>query len=491
MTLVLLLSFLATASPAQSARPDPGALEQEDPAAVFARMRAEAGQDVPKLWKAYDYCEAFGLEKEGRSVLRDIVEIDGEDKKARGLLGHVYYDGQWFTSESKLEAYKRAEEERMAKEQGLARFEDQWVPIEDLDKYERGLVPLGDGRWVTPDVKAKVEAGWKPFDMTWVSPEDYAEKIEKGLFPCGDQWLPEAEADKYHSEILRWWEIPLDRFVAYSTLSRATTLRALNEMERTFGDLKRIFGGVGPSEPLVVIVLNSAQQYNAFAGASPQSGQIPPESSGKSAFYHAFTCESWIDLARGTYPGAGCGFWDELTDFGNSWGPLSVRHAAGHAYIEAIDPSPKTTAAWLKNPTSGQFPSDAFWAEKKLPQWLRYGAAAYVERYFLETGAADPMWARKWSAGEITRRGGLDDLAQVFAFNVSSDSPEAAEKLINEAGLIVAFVIDGKIPAIVEKHAAVKQALNAASPDGLAPALQALQDEIIAREGELRAFAGL
>ncbi len=457
------------------------------------RRLSEAGSDPEALWGVYEYCSSHALDT--RAVLVKIIEVQPEDQRARGLLGHVRYDDRWFESPSQLDAYKREEDERMAAK-GLTRFSSrlsdlspQWVPIVDLAKYERGYLPLEDeGGWVRAEDKPKIDQGWQAFDLGWYPIEEW-KKSEQGLFPCGGEWLSIEEADAFHSDINRWWEIPSERFVAYSTCSRKTSLWALWEADRTYPELKRIFG-MDPYLPPVLVLLNGTQQYNAFAQGVP--GMSVPETSGYSSIYHAFLCEAWVDVRRGEFPGAACAYWDEKSENGNSWGPLAVRHAAGQAFVEALDPSPRFVRSRVATPLNSQVSTEPFWREKKLPLWLRYGAAAYVERYFIDRGADNPLWTREWSTSMITQDGGLDDLAQIFAFPISPDNPGSG-KLINQAGLLVAFVIDGKVPAVTTAHRAFTHALRSATGDdgsGIAKAAADLQVAITEHESQLREFAG-
>lgn len=483
LSVLLTALFAAPALPLEPIEPASVLVQDKDPKAVYEKMREEAGDDLPALWKVHEYCLAYGLEREGRSVLRKILKLDDSDRKAHDLMGHVFYDGKWFTSDKKLEAYKKDQEEEAMKAKGLVRFGDEWVSPDDLPHLERGLVKMDDGRWVSPEEKQRIEEGWKLQDLEWIEPGDF-EKIEKGLWKCGDQWLPLDEADRYHSQIGRWWKIPTDHFVAFSTCDRETTLGALDRMETSYRDLVRFFGKK-PDGPRTVILLNGQTQYNAFAGGN--TSQPKPEQSGHSAFHSAFLCESWIDLTTGQHPGAACTYWDASTEAGPRWGNLAVRHAAGQAYAEGVDPSPRAMRGFMANPT-GQFPSGAFWAEKQLPLWMRYGAASYVERYYIDATAGDPHWAREWSIANLLRQGGLDPLERIFTFPVGAGEAGSA-KLVTQAGLLVAFILDGKCVPVGEKHAALKHALK--TGEKVPEAARDLQKEVTKHEAELREFAGL
>lgn len=479
-----LLLLLPQPAPAAAFTPAPWFAQDDDPKAKYEEMRAEAGKDVAKLWEVHKYCEAYGLEREQKSILRLIVKYDEDDEKARELLGYIFYDGQWFTTAKKLEAYKKAEEKRKMEEEGLVRFGDEWVDPEDLPNLERGLVKTEDGRWVDPEEMRRLEEGWKQQDLVWISPDEF-EKMDAGLWKCGDDWLSLEEANKYHSKIGQWWQIPMDHFVAYSTAPRETTEKALLEMEHCYRDLSRIFGKA-PADKRLVILLDSQEQYNTFAGGNVE-GYPSPEFSGYSGIHNAFFCESWFDLKEGVWPAAAATFWDSSSDAGNSWGRLAVRHAAAQTFAEFIDPSPKAIKAYMANPNVN-FPSENFWGEKNLPLWFRYGAAAYCERYFIDSFAADTTWARNWSVGNIQNQGGLDSFDKIFEFAIGAGNAESG-KLINQSGLMMAFILDGKCTPVVQQHAAVK---NAIKTDGnVRKEIEKLEQLIAKHEAELRLFAGL
>jgi hypothetical protein len=120
---------------------------------------------------------------------------------------------------------------------------------------------------------------------------------------------------------------------------------------------------------------------------------------------------------------------------------------------------------------------------------VRYGSAAYADGMFLDTGK-DPERLRKFSIGfYIANRGGIDALDKIFEHQLSLEDVPGSEKLIFEAGLIMAFVLDGKCPPVIEKHAAFKDAFKHGKD--VKKAAQALEDAIRKNEAALRKFAGL
>ncbi len=463
------------------------ALVQDDTKQEYEKRRAEAEGDVKKLWAVVDWCEANSLTKERRSCLRAILKLDENDKKAHELLGHIFHDGKWFTSEKKLNAYKKKEEERMAKEKGLVRYKEGWAHPDDIPYLEKGMVKLEDGTWVDPVAQKRLEEGWEQQDLTWISPEEF-EKRDQGLWKCGEKWLTLEEANEYHSELGRWWTIPGDYFHLYTTLPRDVAEQALAEVERTFRDLARIYGVV-PTEPLTVAVVNSADQYAVFAGGE-DGVWADTDLVGASGVHGAFFAENWFNRETGKWMGAGAGYWDNSSNDTAQFGRLFTRHAAGQSFGEFADRSPKAVRKAVAA-GQGQIDPEEFYGEKKVPAWFRYGAASYVERYFIDSwvGAdGNPHWAREWSISNIMRRGGLDPIPTIFEMNISTDN-ENSDKLISEAGLLLAFILDGDCAPVKEKHGALKAALK--SGKGTDKAFAELEKALEKHSDDLRMFANL
>ena len=467
-----ILALIATLAPTPvppSATPLPAALQDQDRKAEYEALREEAEGDADKLWKVYDFCDAYGLSREGRSVLRAIIKVD-DSKKAHELLGEIFHDSKWFANERKVEDYKRKKLEEEAKSQGKVVYKGELVDPEDLPYLERGMVRTEDGTWMRAEDYERQQQGWLRQDLEWVSPDE-AGNIDKGLYKCGEEWLALEEADTYHAEIGKWWRIPSDHFVVYSTCTREITDRAIWEAERIYKDLTRIFGRA-PEGQVMMLVLRSPGQYNQFAQGSG-----------------AFFAEIWAEPYYSGFTGAGVAYWDTSDNASYAFGRTFVRHAAGQSFVEALDPSPKALASMA----SGGGSSADFWHEKRFPKWFRYGGAVYVERYFVDSTNPDdqggPLAWRSWSINNIANKGGLDPLERIYDFELSLDDLENSSKLMNQAGLLVAFVVDAECKPVVAKHLALKDAVRKGK--GVDKAVKALEKEIIKQESELRKFAGL
>jgi hypothetical protein len=459
------------------------------------KRKAQAGNDTTKLWSLYEWCRDTKREKEAKATLRKIVKIDPLHKDANVALGHVFFDGKWFPTQKALDEYKSQREIEEKKAQGLVLWKDQWVPAEDVPFLERGLVRADNGDWVDAEQAKKLAEGWVRQDLEWVPPNE-KDKIAEGLWKCGDQWLALADADAFHAMLPSWWRIPFERFHLYSTCERDLAAGSVKrELENAMDELVRAYGMPAP-RPIAVIVLRDRDQYSQFANGDEDTQRMTTDTRGLSSVHHAYFANNHYEITEaGPVLGLGVGFWDAATKDGPKWGVHSVRHALGLSFAEAIDPSPKTLEKHRKSPMRGEAFWDMFYAEKRIPAWFTYGAAAYAERHYRDNTVGvngDPLWTRKWSTGNIRDRGGLRPLKQLLEFDLKVEGGADSEKLINEAGLVVAFLLDGGNAAIAPKLATFQEAIRSGKDKkAMAEAAKALETEIVKQEAELKKFAGL
>jgi hypothetical protein len=462
MSLILSLMLFGLAPAATSPLPPtPPTTALEDPKIEYERRLELAKGDVQKLWVLHNFCVLNNLKREDRKVLRELLKLDPDHQEAHEAAGHIFYDEQWFTSKKKYETYKAKKEEEEAQAKGWVRYKGKWTDPAEVEKLEAGLVKDEDGNWLTPEeLKYKTE-GWIQFDLDWISPDEQP-NIEKGLFKCGDKWMTESDANQYHRIPARFWRIPSDdgRFIIYTTLDRAQALEALTLAEQAVPDLKRLFGRT-PDHPVVFAVLRSNEQYGRFAAGDRAFGTRETEVRGLSSLYGAYFADGWFDDEL-NHMGAGVAYWDHDAKAGDQFGKLYVRNAAGLSFVEGIDPSPAEVAKLKK---TKKFNVKAFIAQKKLPQWLHYGAAAYVEKYRIVQGVGfEPLSLRRWAISNVEKRGGLDGVSTILRMKLSIDRRPESEKLVNEAGLIVAYILDGDNEAVKAKHEAFKSAFTSGKP---------------------------
>lgn len=467
----------------------PGEVSVQDKKAEYEKKKKAAGKDVEKLWDLYLWCDANGMEKQGRSCLRAIIREDGSHRAAHKAMGHIEFDGKWFTTQKKLDQYKADEEERIAKEKGLVRYKDEWVPADHLPYLERGLTRDDQGNWVNKEELEKIQGGWVKQDTIWIKPDEI-QNIEKGLWKCGESWKNLEEANAYHSEMGNWWIIPSDYFTLYTTCDRDVALQAIDHMERAHRDLNRAIGG-SPEGPVNVGIFRSAEQYGQFAAGG--DGRNPTDARGLSSIHYAYFGDFWFNFEELSFMGAGIGYWDASTDAGNAFGVHSARHAAALSIIESWDSSPKALASGRKSRLENWDGKD-FWAEKKLPEWYRFGIASYTDRYFIDQFVAaggNHNWARDWSVQNLMAKGGMRPLKQIFKGELSFENPDESAKLLNEVGLVMAFVLDGKCAPVSAKYGATKHAVRSGDAKAIAAAMKDLELVIIENEKALLEFAGI
>lgn len=501
--LVLLMSFASPVAPAPELEPAttlaPAPQGTNPDVAEFEKRRKAADKDTDKLWDLYEWCVQKKLDKEGKNCLRRIVQLNQEDEKAQKLLGNIQYDGKWFASEKKVEEYKKEqatkaakEKEKEAKEKGLVKFKDQWVPPADLPYLQKGMVRDENGAWINPEVEKKKKEGWVQQDLEWIPPAE-KDNIGKGLWKCGDKWLSADEANEYHSEFFKWWRIPesiKERYTLLTTCDRKTAEGMMRNLSNSYDDLVKCYGGQ-PAEPFNVLVLRTQSQYESFAGGDQEEERPPTETHGLSSIHYAYFADIGVDPGSQQFLQVGVSYWDTQGD-GPKWALHSTRHALGQSFAEAMDPSPKAMEKLLKD---GKFDPAAFWSEKRVPLWFRYGAACYAERYFRDPdtlAGGNSAWAIDWSVANLVKRGGLSPLKQIFEFEPEFEKADMSQKWFNEVGLVMYFMVDGKCAPVTAKLEAFQAALKTnADRKALTAATKALMDEITKNETELRKFAKL
>ncbi len=459
----------------------------------FVTALASFDGDAAKLWTLYETCTAEAEVEAARITLRHILRLAPNDVRARNALGFVGAEGLWFDDPLALERHQLGQQEENAKAKGHVQSKLGWIHRDERALANKGMQKdFATGQWLTSRDVRRVDDGWSRQDLEWIEPEEAA-NVDNGLWRIDGEWVEESEANVRRSRIDSMWTIPRPEVVLHSTADRGVSLWAAREMGRAIQDLRRVFGAE-PVLPLDVAMLRDEEQYDRFAFGAPDGRRRATHAGRLQVVHHAFFAESWFALEDGkrAYRGMGVCYWDTLAPYGDLYGVHAARLAVGLSYVDALDPSPKAVRkALAKGPNAAYY--DSFLAEKKLPAWLRYGAAVYAERYFHDTSVVagdsrDPWWARAWSLDNLRERGGMRPLDAVFAFEVDPSDRDDGQKLLLEAGLLVAFVVDGECAPVTAAHDAFKQAMIAGRLH--ATDLEALLDAIRANESALAAFAG-
>ncbi|MDZ4772736.1 MAG: hypothetical protein SGI72_06325 [Planctomycetota bacterium] len=477
------------------------ALEARGDTEVDAQIHA-LGRDVPKLLELAGTFATAGRNDAAKKVYLKILEIDVGNEDAHKALNHQFYDKKWFESFAELAKYKREEAAKM-KTKGLVRWKEDWVAENDLTFLRMGWTKEAAGVWANPNVVAreKQAADWKAAghqfradDNSWIAPDDMA-KWTAVLWKCGDQWLDTAQADEYHSKIEQSWELMGEHFEVWTTCEWDTGKWARWHAEKAYPELVRIFG-VEPKTKPHFFVLKSLEQYNQAAGQTP----ILIESEGISSLHGAYFADAFFDMGvkPPLYLGCGVSYWDRKDPKLDSWGPKWLRFAAGQSFVEAIDPSWTAISEWVAQDGRGDFAkySGPFWGEKKIPRWLRYGAASYVERFMKNPEVADgvdPWNLRAFAFEGIKKAGGLSKLDDVFAFKLDIQDIPGSERLYQDAGLVVAYLLDGAAgdKELADKHAKFQAALKSGAKTDVTAAVTTLQKALAKHERNIKKFAGL
>jgi len=462
---------------------------QDDKKKEFDDLYDAAKGDVEKLWELYDWCEGYGMQKYHKRVLNAILREDEENRKAHELLGHEYYDGKWWDDPDELAEYRIEKEREEAEAKGWVQYKGRWVDPADIPFLERGLVKDDEGNWVDPEVQKKLAEGWVRQDLEWIPPAE-VENVEKGLWKCGEKWLSLEDANTYHSQLGREWRIPYDEgFVIRTTLPRATADTIAEDLRRAARDVERFFGR--RAHDVHLLLVDSQDVYNEFAGGL--SGSMGTDATGWSSVRGAYFADAnWVAREQ-TYDPIGVGLWDLGSEHGASFGRHYSRYAYGIAAAESFDSSPEARERIAKSGVNDGT-LNAFYREKKLPPVLRFGFASYVDRYFVETTSRDPHWARRWSVQNLTAQGGLEPLTRVLAMELTprlDDEAAATQagKVLNQAGLVVSFILDADCAPVKEAHAAFKAAMLSGDAKAVERTSKALIDAVRENEGALRRWA--
>lgn len=458
----------------------------------FLRQLAEAGSDASALWRLHEAFAAVGFEEHARSALRRLVRLHPDHVRGRAALGHERSGTHWFTRAESRAAFERRQDAAFAAGRGYVQHGGQWMHPADRAQSARGLTRDPDsGLWLGASERRRLSEGWVLQDEEWIAPEEAGQR-DLGLWKVDGEWLELAAANRRRARPEAPWRIPGPLVRVIATVDRDVALRARIEMERALDELVRLFG-VEPQLPLEVLVLRDEEQYDLFAFGAPD-GRRPPASASRLHFVHsAFLAESWFERVdrQLQYRGAGVCYYDPFFPHGERYGVHSARLALGFSFVEALDPSPKAVRRALTNNGPGADFLQAFLAEKQLPAWLRYGGPVYAERYYRDPSViegGDPFWTRRWSLENLAAAGGWRGMAEVLAFPLDADDRAGARKLLIEAGLVVAFVLDGGCAPVAEAHSRLRTRIAAgrASRSDFA----ALETALLASEAELRAFAG-
>ena len=486
----MLIPLLLTVSPFTAAHAPVAVVPAASRPALSVRaedykaLLKAAGDDPEKLWGLYQWTlEEDDRKKYRKRVLNKIVKVAPDHAEARAALGHVEFEGKWFDSERALERHMS----KIAKERGLVKYDGKWVAPTDVPFLDKGWKrDASTGEWYDPVARQRLADGWKLQDLNWVSPDEVG-KIDEGLWKCDEKWLPLAEADEWHGDLETPWKIPTKRATVWSTNDRATAMKAAAQAEKAYFDMRKVFGFGGEDKPAFMVVRDQAEYLRFMDGDDDYDlPQLDPLA--MSAFNRSAFADLWFDLDEEVYLGMGVTFWDAESESGDAFGLHDARFAYGLSFVESIDPCVEgLDDVYGEGEVTPEFAAVRLRAHK-FPRWFRWGAACYASRWFKDIEVkrgGDPYWARKWSASNLNSQGGLLDFDEVFDFEASGQN-EQTSRLINQAGLLVAYLVDGGDPEVTELHARLQETMEKRQDTG--DIFDDIRKALGDREEQIRAF---
>ena len=379
-----------------------------------------------------------------------------------------------------------------AQARGWLEREDSWFHPDEADRLRKG-----DRRdpesWTWTSRKQRKKEGVR-VDDAWY-PSEHEPQIEAGLWPVEGEWIPLEEADVRHARISTPWLIPAPHVRLESTTSRKTAFEAIAETSHCLTSLERALGVVPPM-PLNIVLLRNEEQYDQFAVGAVDGRRPPSHAQALNLIHSAFFAElrtNTDDGKRFRLRGSGIGMWDADYKNGDAFGRHAARLAYALSWIDAIDPSPKAIKSLRTGEPALDY-TDTFEAEKRLPMWLRWGVAVYVERYFFDDriDASDPnaklWWARDWSLQNLGFEGGRTPLEELFRFDLVPADRSWSRRLMLTAGAAVAFALDGGCEDLEKSHAALIKRLKRGA--SLTKELRAFEEALFENQADFDAFLG-
>ncbi|MDG1984136.1 MAG: hypothetical protein P8M11_06200 [Planctomycetota bacterium] len=486
----MLISLLIVVSPLTVSMDPNSAWSVQEPlvAAVavedYKSLLKAAGDDPDKLWALYEWTlEEDDRKKYRKRVLNKIIKVAPDHAEAHAALGHVLFEGKWFDSERALDRHMS----KLAKERGLVKYDGKWVAPTDVPFLDKGwMKDARTGEWYDPVARERLAEGWKLQDLNWVSPDEVS-KLDEGLWKCDDKWLTLDEADEWHGDIETPWRIPTKRATVWSTGTRATALKAAAQAEQAYFDMLKVFGFGGDGQPAFMVVRSQAEYLRFMDGSEDYDlPQLDPLA--MSAFNRSAFADLWFDFDEEVYLGMGVTFWDGSNEAGDLYGVHDARFAYGLSFVESIDPCVEgLDEVYGEGEVTPEFAAVRL-STHSLPRWFRWGAACYASRWFKDNQVkrgGNPYWASQWSASNLKAQGGLLDFDDVFEFQASGQNEETA-RLINQAGLMVAFLVDGGDATLSRLHEELQGAME--KRQDTEKIFGAIRKALSERDEQIRAF---
>lgn len=411
---------------------------QDAKAELEKKLAAIDKKDANALFGVALWAEQNNLKTDSKRLLRDVIKINPDHAEARSLLGYEKFGEKWLTKREIEREKAKAEEAAMAAK-GLKKWKDQWVPAEDYEKLEKGLVKYegADGvKWVSPEQKERLEKGMQLVDGVWLSKEDM-EHHRAGEFKVGDKWLKEAEADKVHADFTNPWVLEGDYVALTTTCTYAFGKQALAHADaavrKTYSILDLPLPNAADFEKIGLIMVKDIADYSQLG-----NGVSDATDANMSSTWSSFTL---TDATTGRFGGATI---YEVLQQGND--KANDNFSLGHCRFAVA-------CAAVRNLTFAEPPSP----------WLAFAVASYCERYWVPSGSAkdNKAWG-KWTLDTLMKEGGTIELKTYF------DPFQPTRQSLLQGGAIIAWLIEGqKSKKVEEQWAKVLAGLKKPKEKGL------------------------
>lgn len=426
---------------------------QEDPKAELEQKKAEVDdKDPAAMFELAQWAESKGLKTDAKRLLRKVIKLDKNHKEARESLGYVWFEERWVTQREKERLERKSEEEAMLAK-GLRKWRGEWVPLEDYEMYERGLVPYeadGQRQWVTPIEKERREKGMIVYHGMWILPEEQ-ENVDKGLFKVGEEWVDKAKANEMRTDSSNPWEFEHDLVKFRTTCDYDFSQIAMQHADKAVEQAYQILDLTRTDEYVKndLIMVMKTEDYQ-------QLGQNVQDNNDAlmSSVYETFCVQ---DPNSGRFNGVALYTTVDESNKSNNdnMSRLILRHAAAESAIR-----------------------NAGFTEQ-IPRWFQCGVGTYCSRFWDPFVADGIEKLGGWSVGALHREGGMVKMKSYFdAFSISRQT-------ILQSGLLVSFLMHGKLPKKVESQwGKVREALKGEDAEVVAKEFVRLEIQLASKQAE-------
>ena len=217
VALVALVSFLPSNAYAQTP-------EEEFEAKLEEIDITDADQLFEVAQWAMGNKKSSKVRKEGRKLLKEVIELDEDHEQARAALGYVYYKDKWLKKKD-YEKARRKEMEAEMKAKGYQFYKGGWIKKADRRKWNNKWEKNDDGVWMSYEEVMRAK-GFTFYDGAWLKlSEDDRKRMEHHRKMTGEDILVVTTphfvlhidrsakwAEKYQEAIERTYEWYMDEF---------------------------------------------------------------------------------------------------------------------------------------------------------------------------------------------------------------------------------------------------------------------------------------